>query len=253
MLIEQETDTQIIATISSAISLHPCRLSLRSDLGLTISPDFLCHQNFWMRPIFLDDWWGLQNCFFDPDNMKYFGPGLAWSPEQLQNRIRQNALRNIDPTFPGTTGWVLITHDGLAGCFWAVPSDPSNTEVELSYCIGSRFSGKGLTTSAGQLVLSPRLEAPYFVGTIFATAHPDNKGSQHVLAKLGLQPDPARQGIPKFGFIRNYYQKHVLPEKPEPLLWGFSRQRTAEMISPGSEAEPFAETGIKSQCTKNSF
>ena len=219
--------------------------SPHADLRLSIYTDFLCHAHFWMRPIFPDDWLALQSCFFDPNNMKYFGPGTAWSVEQLQERIQRNALRNIDPAFPGTNGWLIITHDGVAGCFWAVPSNPQNTLVELSYGIAARFAGRGLTTDAGHLVLKYKLEAPHFIGTIFATAHPDNKGSQRVLAKLGLKPDPDRQGVPKFGCIRNYYQKHVQPEKPIPLLWGFARQRALEpeaLSVESSDEEKFKPT-----------
>jgi RimJ/RimL family protein N-acetyltransferase len=200
------------------------------DLRLSPYTDFLCHENFGMRPIFPNDWVDLQHCFSDGYNLRYFARGVAWTNEALQNRLLNNAMRNIDPKFPYTTGWTLITHNGFAGCFWAVPSNLKGTQIEISYCIAARFSGKGLTTAAGQLVINALLEQQNFIGTIFATAHPDNKGSVRVLQKLGLEPDPARQGVPKFGSIRNYYQRHILPEKPQPLLWHFSHNQAVKSI-----------------------
>lgn len=250
-----DTDASTIAVTTPAhFLLDPYYCPAPStDLRLSICSDFLCHQNFWMRPTFPDDWSGLRHCFFDPDNMRYFGPGVAWSAEKLQGAMMRSAARNIDPKFPRTSGWTLITHDGFAGCFWAIPSNSANTEIEISYCIAARFAGKNLTTSAGQLVLSPRLGAPLFVGTIFATVHPDNEGSQRVLKKLGLEPDPARQGVSKFGSVRNYYQKHVLPERHEPLLWGFSQQLTEKPAASVQNAVPSAEAEIKPKFTKMSF
>ncbi|MEY3182436.1 MAG: hypothetical protein RLZ35_421 [Pseudomonadota bacterium] len=211
-----------------------------NDLRLSPYTDYLCEEYLWMRPIFPDDWFSLRFCFSDPKNMQFFGKGIAWTTQEIQERIHRNAFNNIMSTFPHTTAWIIVTHNGIAGCFWAQPTDRDKHTIELSYCIGSHFSGKGLTTKAGQLVLNTYFQYPRFIGTLFATVHPDNKGSEMVLRKLGLTPNLNRQRVPKFGSIRNYYEKHLLPEKPQPLVFLFSKENSKTYIENNELTPPLS-------------
>lgn len=189
--------------------------SLTADLGLTPYPGFLCGHRVWLRPTFPTDHEALQDAYANPDNMKFLGDGLPWSKQEVEERTFRNAHKNLSQT--QISQWsTMISHGGIAGCFWVyrnqeiipdIKDRKENEEAEIAFCVRPGFAGRGLTTEAGKVVVNSML--PYFKGVIFATVHPKNKGSQCVLEKIGLQPDPERQGVPKFGSTRNYYQMHI--------------------------------------------
>jgi len=191
------------------------------DLCLPMYPGVVLSERIWLRPYFPEDWSAVEDCFQDPDNMRYFGYGRPLSSEMIQTRIQASALANLSDPVP--SGWLILTHQGPAGCFWARPSHECPLEVELAYCLHPRFAGQGITTEAGKAVISRFLSPPAFTGIIFATVHPDNKASQGVIRKLGLKPDPERQGVPKYNSLRNYYVKSVSEELENPLTWAFGR------------------------------
>ena len=212
-----------------------------SDLQLSIYPGVMIRARFWLRPLFPQDWVEVQGAFQDPVNIKYFGNGLPLSSEVIQARIQVGASRNLRLAM--ASSWLIITRDGTAGCFWATPSPEQLPKtMELAYCIHARFAGQGLTSSAGQCIMGTVLTPPNFEGTVFATVHPDNKASQGVLLKLGLKPDPERQGVPKFNSIRNYYIKTIQEkeEDPGPITWAFAliqKLRTPAFLAQEEEAQ----------------
>lgn len=188
----------------------------QSALRLSIYADTFVGERLFMRPIFSLDYRPLKRCFGDEENMRYWGAGPC-KGHDLKEKFVRYATLNLDKLYTG--GWSIITHEGIAGCFWAWKNS-LGTEVEISYVLSPQFSGRGLSTAAGKLVLQYRYEDPDFQGKIIATVHPDNKASQCVLEKLGLKPDPEKQNVPKFGSVRNYYQLEVAP----PILYTFKKK-----------------------------
>lgn len=212
-------------TDQKEIVFHTCEMkgnseetecSPQSDLQLSIYADTFVSERLFMRPIFRLDYRSLKRCFCDEENMRYWGAGPC-KGRDLKEKFVRYATLNLDKLYTG--GWSIITHEGMAGCFWAW-KNALGTEVEISYALSPQFSGRGLSTTAGRLVLQYRYEDPDFAGKVIATVHPDNKASQSVLEKLGLKPDPDRQNMPKYGSVRNYYQLEVAA----PILYGFKKK-----------------------------
>lgn len=185
---------------------------LKADLRLSIYPGFLCGKMVWMRPMFPDDHLKLENCFTDPKNMQYFASGAVWSDKQITDNFHKCAFENLIE--PNTYAWSIFSHNGTTGCFWlsrnkiaeAKKKKESEETAEIGFCLRPNLSGRGYTTEAGQLVIDS-LESE-FKGLIFATVHPKNIGSQKVLEKLDLKPDPEKQNVilEKYKAPRNYYQ-----------------------------------------------
>jgi len=194
----------LMETISTWLSPRP--KPNQADLKLPMYTDQLSGERLSLRPMFPSDL-VLQESFTDKDNMKYWAAGPASNTQEAQKRIVRLAANNLKGQ--QTTAWSIITHAGIAGCFFAWPSqDPNKQEVELAYVIEPRFAGRGLATQAGHLILHS-YKTRDFEGTMVATAHPDNKASQAVLEKLGLKPDPERQNVfvTAYNAPRNYYQR----------------------------------------------
>lgn len=185
---------------------------LKADLRLPIYSGFLAGKFIWMRPMFPNDRFIMEDCFTDPSNMKYFGAGKVWSKTQIETSFYKNAYNNLNE--PDISAWSIISHQGLTGCFFITRKKCENSSeikkkeetIEIGYCLRQSLSGKGYTTEAGQLITDSI--APDFNGLFFATVHPKNKGSQRVLEKIGLTPDIKRQNvwIEKYNAPRNFYQ-----------------------------------------------
>lgn len=212
--------------------------SLKYDLKFSIYKDYLSCEKLWLRPMFPADYIYLTDCFMDPDSMRYWLKGVTYTLEGTQGAILRSAIRNISS--PQTSGWSVITHDGIAGCFWAIKHE-SDPDADISYVVRRQFAGRGLTRAAGNLILDAKFSAADFNGKIIATVHPNNKASQHVLEKLGLQPDPERQNVSKYGSVRNYYQR-VVKKEPPAILHDFYRPRKSRLtkctISEPSSSQP---------------
>lgn len=208
-------------------------ISPKLDLRFKVYVDTFYAEKCWVRPIFASDYVDMIDCFTDPESMKYFGPGKIMSIPKIQAFLLEDSISHCQKE---TTGWSIMTHDGIAGCFWvrkgkAVVKEESKSKeeskiseefknrkeavmkAEIGYALRPQFAGRGLTTDAGKLILFSNFRYPKFKGIIFATAHPNNKASQAVLKKLGLEPDPERQNVPRYGQVRNYYQYSTMKKK----------------------------------------
>lgn len=211
--------------------------SLKSDLRLPIYKDYLSCNKLWLRPIFPSDYIHLTDCFMNTASMQYWRTGVTYTLKETQNSILQSANRNI--SLSHTNGWSVITYDGIAGCFWASKNE-SETEVEIGYVACPRFSGRGLTTEAGKLILDARFSSSDFNGKIIASVHPNNKASQRVLEKLELKPNLEKQNVSAYGSVRNYYQRIVKEETPV-ILHGFYRSRALLDLKSFFESEQSLE------------
>lgn len=218
---------------------------LKADLRLSIYPGFQAGKNVWMRPMFPNDRFTLEDCFTDSTNMQYFGKGKVWSKSQIEETFIMCSKNNLIQ--PNVSTWTIITHQGFAGVFFLTRKKyESGTEsnqtkenrdnrdnrdngdkrdnkekkeikeiqetkeidetAEIGYCLRPSSAGRGHATEAGLLVIDSI--ASSFNGLFFATAHPKNKASQRVLEKMGLKPDETRQNvfIEKYNAPRNFYQ-----------------------------------------------
>lgn len=199
--------------------------TLRSELRLPVYIDVFSSESLFVRPIFPLDYRALKTCFGDEKNMRYVGPGRCIKGRALKEQFMRLATRNLNKSY--TSGWSIITHEGIAGIFTGYKNALS-TEVEIAYALSPQFAQRKLTTNAGKLILQYRYEYPDFTGKIIATVHPNNNASQCVLEKLGLKSDPERQNVPKFGSVRNYYQLEVAP----PILYSFKKKpKPLEVLS----------------------
>lgn len=194
------------------------RQLLNADLRLSPYTDFLVGNKVWMRPMFPNDHLTLEDCFTDPIHIQYFGTGAVWSKMQIKEVFYSSAHKNL--ILNHTAVWSIISDRGLTGCFWLTKKknegqlESKETKehkeceetAEIGYCSRPALSGRGYTTEAGHLVINSF--PTEFNGLIFATVHPKNKGSQKVLEKLGLKPDPEKQNmfIEKYKASRNFYQ-----------------------------------------------
>lgn len=195
--------------------------SLQLALTLPLYPETYFSEFLFMRPIFPLDYRSLKACFNDPHNIRYWSTGTRVKGRALKEQFIRHATRNLNMSY--TSGWSIITHNGIAGCFWAWKNN-SSTEVEFDFILPAEFARSGLATSAGELVLKNQYEYPDFIGKIIATVHPNSKASLCVLEELGLKNVPERQNVPTLGSVRNYYALEV--EAPKRLiLYSFNRKR----------------------------
>ncbi|KQW70462.1 hypothetical protein ASE17_16345 [Phenylobacterium sp. Root77] len=118
----------------------------------------------------------------DHDVMRYLG--AVWPPE----RQRTHLTAQIQTDFGEGLGyWSLFEHAApttLLG--WALLTPlPGSDDVQIGYRLRKNAWGRGLATEAGACLLDHAFQA-LRLPAIAASVHPDNLGSQRVLAKLGL-------------------------------------------------------------------
>jgi len=169
-----------------------------TDRGLMPYYNFLTGSQFFLRPLFPEDYAAFLPVFMDADQMKYLGYGKPITIERAKQYVQEQAVTSHSPN-PKMFSWSVVTHQGIAGRIFLTAPTPECPEKELGYFISPAFAGRGLTTEASRLAMS-FMEGPYV-----ATVHPLNFGSVAVLKKLGFKADPNRLGVPKFGSVRDYY------------------------------------------------
>ena len=97
---------------------------------------------------------------------------------------------------------------------------PETEEVEVDFILGKRFWGQGFATEAGRASLRYAFEQ-LGLERVVGLAHIENKASQHVLEKLGMELLEQRQfwGIDCYHYAieRSAYDR-------ESALWGSTAQ-----------------------------
>ncbi|MFM8454762.1 MAG: GNAT family N-acetyltransferase; N-acetyltransferase [Gammaproteobacteria bacterium] len=187
--------------------------TLARELILKPYRDCFFSERVVVRPVFPRDADQMKDFFMNPEAMKHFALGIPYSEEQVNTSFLRDAKNNTYS--PKTSAWSILTHGGLAGCFWVLPHGASS--FEIAYALRPAFTGRNLTVLAGKLILDTEFKISEADSSlyIFATVHPENKASQAVLKKLGLEPDPERQNILKVFKIpykaqpRHYYHRIV--------------------------------------------
>ncbi len=191
-------------------SLYVCTKKLfenpLQDQSLKPYFNILFGSQFFLRPLFPEDYMAFLPVFMDEDQMKYLGSGKPLRIEKAKEYI-ENGVRENNKIKPSYFSWAIITHEGIAGRVFLTNMSEESLEKELGYFVCPAFGGRGLATEASRLAMSS-MESPFM-----ATVHPENIGSRIVLTKLGFRADESRIGvfISKYGNIRDFY---ILQNKP---------------------------------------
>jgi RimJ/RimL family protein N-acetyltransferase len=155
-------------------------------------PDRMTGPKLVLRPPVLDDAGALyQRVARDPEVTKY----LLWSPHPDVAATRRVITEKLNATPDERTWAIELRHSGqvvgLASCRRPVPHS-----VEIGYCLGRRWWGKGYMSEVLDLLLAA-LQADRQVYRVWATCSPDNVRSARLLerAGFGLEGQLARHAV----------------------------------------------------------
>ncbi|OMC38456.1 GNAT family acetyltransferase [Mycobacterium sp. IS-2888] len=145
-------------------------------------PDRIAGPRLLLRPPVLDDAGALyQRVARDPKVTKY----LKWTPHQDVAATRRVIAEKLNVSDDERTWAIALRHSdeviGLTSCRRPVPHS-----VEIGYCIGRRWWGKGFMTEVLGLLMNA-LEADQGVYRVWATCHVDNERSARVLLRAGFE------------------------------------------------------------------
>ena len=134
-----------------------------------------------MRPPVLDDAGALfQRVARDPEVTKY----LLWAPHRDVAATRRVIAEKMNVSDDERTWAIELKHSGevigLTSCRRPVPHS-----VEIGYCLGRRWWGKGFMSEVLGVVLDA-LEADRQVYRVWATCSPDNERSARLLESAGF-------------------------------------------------------------------
>lgn len=145
-------------------------------------PDRIDGTRVLLRPPVLDDAGALfQRVARDPQVTKY----LLWSPHTDVAATRRVITEKLNASADERTWAIALRHSGdivgLTSCRRPVPHS-----VEIGYCLGRRWWGKGYMPEVLDLLLAA-LRADRRVYRVWATCHVDNDRSASVLRRAGFQ------------------------------------------------------------------
>ena len=134
-----------------------------------------------MRPPVLDDAGALfQRVARDPEVTKY----LLWAPHRDVAATRRVIAEKMNVSDDERTWAIELKHSGevigLTSCRRPMPHS-----VEIGYCLGRRWWGKGFMSEVLGVLLDA-LEADRQVYRVWATCSPDNERSARLLESAGF-------------------------------------------------------------------
>ncbi|MEE6177503.1 GNAT family N-acetyltransferase [Mycobacterium sp. 050134] len=134
-----------------------------------------------LRPPVLDDAGALyQRVARDPEVTKY----LLWAPHRDVAATRRVIAEKLNANEEERTWVIELRHSGevigLASCRRPVPHS-----VEVGYCLGKRWWGKGFMSEVLVMLLAA-LEADRDVYRVWATCSPQNERSARLLEHAGF-------------------------------------------------------------------
>jgi ribosomal-protein-alanine N-acetyltransferase len=173
-------------------------------------PDRVAGPRLLLRLPVLDDAGALfQRVARDSEVTKY----LLWSPHPDVKATRRVITEKLNARADDRTWAITLQHGGdiigLASCRRAAPHS-----VEIGYCLGRRWWGKGLMAEALDMLLGA-LEGDRGVYRVWATCNVDNERSARLLERAGftLEGRLARHAVyPTMG-----------PEPQDSLLYAKAR------------------------------
>ena len=144
-------------------------------------PDHIAGPRLLLRPPALDDAGALfQRVARDPEVTKY----LLWTPHPDVAATRRVITEKLNISDDERTWAITLRHSGdvigLTSC-----RRPVRHSVEIGYCIGRRWWGKGFMSEALTLLLA-ELAADPAVYRVWATCHVDNARSAQLLQRAGF-------------------------------------------------------------------
>jgi RimJ/RimL family protein N-acetyltransferase len=144
-------------------------------------PDHIVGPRLLLRPPELDDAGALfQRIARDPEVTKY----LLWTPHPDVAATRRVITEKLNVNDEERT-WAITLRSsgdiiGLTSC-----RRPVRHSVEIGYCIGRRWWGKGLMSEALAMLMTA-LETDPEVYRVWATCNVDNERSAHLLQRAGF-------------------------------------------------------------------
>jgi [ribosomal protein S5]-alanine N-acetyltransferase len=144
-------------------------------------PDRITGQRLVLRPPVLDDAGALfQRVARDPEVTRY----LLWAPHADVAATRRVITEKLNVGDDERTWAIELKHSGeligLTSCRRTVPHS-----VEIGYCLGRRWWGKGYMSEVLDLLLNA-LQADRGVYRVWATCSPDNERSARLLESAGF-------------------------------------------------------------------
>ena len=144
-------------------------------------PDRIAGQRIVLRPPVLDDAGALfQRVARDPEVTRY----LLWAPHPNVAATRRVITEKMNVGDEERTWVIELKHSGdvvgLTSCRRTV-----GHSVEIGYCLGRRWWGKGLMSEVLGLLLET-LDADRDVYRVWATCSPDNERSTRLLERAGF-------------------------------------------------------------------
>lgn len=144
-------------------------------------PDRITGPRLVLRRPVLDDAGALfQRVARDPEVTKY----LMWSPHPDVAATRRVITEKLNVSGDERTWAIELRHSGevigLASC-----RRPAPHSVEIGYCLGKRWWGKGYMSEVLDLLLAA-LDADRKVYRVWATCSPDNERSARSLERAGF-------------------------------------------------------------------
>lgn len=145
-------------------------------------PDRMTGPKLVLRPPVLDDAGALyQRVARDPEVTKY----LLWSPHPDVAATRRVITEKLNVGGDERTWAITLKNSGevigLTSCRRPVPHS-----VEIGYCLGRRWWGKGYMSEVLDLLLAA-LQADRQVYRVWATCSPDNVRSARLLERAGFE------------------------------------------------------------------
>ena len=144
-------------------------------------PDHIVGARLLLRPPNLDDAGAIfQRVARDPEVTKY----LLWAPHPDVAATRRVITEKLNGSDDERTWVIELRHSGdvigLASCRRPVPHS-----VEIGYCLGRRWWGKGLMSEVLDMLLAA-LDADRAVYRVWATCSVDNERSARLLERAGF-------------------------------------------------------------------
>jgi [ribosomal protein S5]-alanine N-acetyltransferase len=144
-------------------------------------PDHIVGARLLLRPPHLDDAGAIyQRIARDPEVTKY----LLWAPHPDVAATRRVITEKLNVTDDERTWAITLRSNGdvigLTSC-----RRPKRHSVEVGYCIGQRWWGKGLMSDALAMLMAA-LETDGHVYRVWATCHVDNQRSTQLLERAGF-------------------------------------------------------------------
>jgi RimJ/RimL family protein N-acetyltransferase len=145
-------------------------------------PDHIIGPRLALRPPVLDDAGALyQRVARDPEVTRY----LLWAPHPDVATTRRVITEKLNASDDERTWAIELKHSGdvigLTSCRRPVPHS-----VEVGYCLGRRWWGKGYMPEVLDLLLAA-LQDDRGVYRVWATCHVDNERSARVLQRAGFE------------------------------------------------------------------